>query len=132
MIRGLLPFALAMWLFFVGLYGIVTSRNLVHIVVCLSVVQSSTYVLLLEVGYRAGATPTISVRWRADPHGQGERRTPGRRHLRAPRCGRRAGRIRWEGETLVRRRVRDRRRRCNACAHCRAAPAGEAPPGDPL
>jgi multicomponent Na+:H+ antiporter subunit C len=59
MIRGLLPFALAMWLFFVGLYGIVTSRNLVHIVVCLSVVQSSTYVLLLEVGYRAGATAPI-------------------------------------------------------------------------
>jgi multicomponent Na+:H+ antiporter subunit C len=39
----------------VGLYGIVTSRHLVHQIVCLIVVQSSTYVLLLGVGYRRGA-----------------------------------------------------------------------------
>ena len=37
-----LPYAVAAWLFVIGLYGIVTSRNLVHLVVCLSVVQSST------------------------------------------------------------------------------------------
>lgn len=59
MIRGLLPYVLALWLFLVGIYGIVTSRNLVHIVICLNVVQSSTYVLLLQVGYRAGATAPI-------------------------------------------------------------------------
>ena len=59
MIRELLPYALAGWLFLVGLYGIVTSRNLIHLVVCLSVVQASTYVLLLEVGYRVGATAPI-------------------------------------------------------------------------
>jgi multicomponent Na+:H+ antiporter subunit C len=39
----------------VGLYGIVTSRDLIHQIVCLIVVQSSTYVLLLAVGYRTGA-----------------------------------------------------------------------------
>ena len=56
-----LPYAVAVWLFVVGLYGIVTSRNLVHLVVCLTVVQSSTYVLLLAVGYRAGAVAPIFV-----------------------------------------------------------------------
>lgn len=55
----LLPFLLAAWLFLVGLYGVVTSRNLVHLVVCLSVAQSSTYVLLLVVGYRRAATAPI-------------------------------------------------------------------------
>ncbi len=32
----------------------VTSRNLVHLVVCVSVAQSATDILLLEVGYRSG------------------------------------------------------------------------------
>jgi multicomponent Na+:H+ antiporter subunit C len=54
-----LPYAVAAWLFLVGLYGIVTSRNLIHLVVCLTVVQASTYVLLLAVGYRSGATAPI-------------------------------------------------------------------------
>jgi multicomponent Na+:H+ antiporter subunit C len=56
-----LPFGVAVWLFVVGLYGIVTSRHLVHLIVCLSVVQSSTYVLLLAVGYRSGALPPILI-----------------------------------------------------------------------
>jgi multicomponent Na+:H+ antiporter subunit C len=56
-----LPYAVAVWLFLVGLYGVVTSRHLVHLVVCLSVVQSSTYVLLLAVGYRAGADSPVFV-----------------------------------------------------------------------
>jgi len=54
-----LPYAVAGWLFLVGLYGIVTSRNLVHLIVCLTVVQSSTYVLLLAIGYRSGGTAPI-------------------------------------------------------------------------
>ncbi len=51
--RGLV----AAWLFGVGLYGVVTSRHFVHLIGCLSVVQSATYVLLLAVGFRwdAGA-----------------------------------------------------------------------------
>jgi len=54
-----LAYGVAAWLFLVGLYGIVTSRNLIHLVVCLTVVQSSTYVLLLAVGYREGAAAPI-------------------------------------------------------------------------
>ena len=54
-----LPYALAAWLFLVGLYGVVTSRNLIHLVVCLAVVQSSTYVLLLAIGYVEGGTAPI-------------------------------------------------------------------------
>jgi multicomponent Na+:H+ antiporter subunit C len=49
------PFVVMAWILAVGLYGIVTSRHLVHQIVCLIVVQSSTYVLLLAVGYRRGA-----------------------------------------------------------------------------
>ncbi len=56
-----LPFGVAAWLFMAGLYGIVTSRHLVHLIVCLSVVQSSTYVLLLAVGYRTGALAPVLV-----------------------------------------------------------------------
>ena len=55
----LLPFIVAAWLFVVGLYGIVTSRHLVHLIMCLVVVQSSTYLLLLGVGYKFGATAPI-------------------------------------------------------------------------
>ncbi len=54
---GLMPWAVAAWLAGIGLYAIVTSRNYVHLIGCISVVQSSTYVLLLAVGFRwhAGA-----------------------------------------------------------------------------
>jgi multicomponent Na+:H+ antiporter subunit C len=55
----MLPFLVAAWLFVVGLYGIVTSRHLVHLIMCLVVVQTSTYVLLLGVGYKIGATSPI-------------------------------------------------------------------------
>jgi multicomponent Na+:H+ antiporter subunit C len=51
---GFLPFAIAAWVFAIGLYGIVTSRNLVHLIICVAVMQSSTYVLLLAIGYRVG------------------------------------------------------------------------------
>ena len=49
------PFVVVAWIVCVGLYGVVTSRHLVHQVICLIVVQSSTYVLLLGVGYVTGA-----------------------------------------------------------------------------
>ena len=48
------PFVVVAWVVSVGLYGIVTSRHLVHQIICLIVVQSSTYVLLLGVGYKTG------------------------------------------------------------------------------
>ena len=49
------PFVVVAWILAVGLYGIVTSTHLVHQIICLIVVQSSTYVLLLAVGYVSGA-----------------------------------------------------------------------------
>jgi multicomponent Na+:H+ antiporter subunit C len=54
-----LPYGLAVWIFLVGIFGIVRSRNFIHLVVCLSVAQSATYVLLLSVGYRKGGTAPI-------------------------------------------------------------------------
>ena len=54
-----LPYAVTVWLFCCGLYGLVTSRNLVHLVICLGVLQTSTYVFLLAIGYRAGAAAPI-------------------------------------------------------------------------
>lgn len=54
-----LPYFVAAWLFLCGLYGLVISRDLVHAVVCLTVLQSSTYVLLLAIGYRVGGAAPV-------------------------------------------------------------------------
>jgi multicomponent Na+:H+ antiporter subunit C len=54
-----LPFAVAAWLFVVGLWGVVSSTNLVRTVLCLTVVQSATYVLLVGIGYRSAAKAPI-------------------------------------------------------------------------
>ena len=54
-----LPYLVAVWIFLVGCYGLATSRNLIHAVGCLSVCQAGTYVLLLSVGYRDGATAPV-------------------------------------------------------------------------
>ena len=56
---SLCPYLVAAFVLVVGLTGIVTSRNLIHTVVSVSVAQSSTYVLLLAVGYRKHATAPI-------------------------------------------------------------------------
>jgi multicomponent Na+:H+ antiporter subunit C len=53
-----LAYGVAAWILLVGLYGAITSRNLIHLALCLTVTQSSTYVLLLSVGYvRGGGAP---------------------------------------------------------------------------
>lgn len=54
-----LPFAIAAWLFLVGLYGIVSSRNLIQAILSLTIVQASTYLVLLGVGYSRGAHAPI-------------------------------------------------------------------------
>ncbi|WP_037606204.1 sodium:proton antiporter [Streptacidiphilus rugosus] len=53
------PFLVAGWILLVGLYGMVTSRNLIQAIGCLAVAQCSTYVLLLAVGYRRGGTAPV-------------------------------------------------------------------------
>jgi multicomponent Na+:H+ antiporter subunit C len=42
-----------------GGIGIARSRNLVHAVVCLSISQSGTYVLLLAIGFQRGASAPV-------------------------------------------------------------------------
>jgi multicomponent Na+:H+ antiporter subunit C len=54
-----LPWFVAGWLFFCGLYGLISSRHLVHSVICLAILQSSTYILLLGIGYRVGGAAPI-------------------------------------------------------------------------
>ena len=56
---SIFPYIVAAWLLIVGFYGIVTSRSFVHLIMCLAVVQTSTYVLLLAIGYRTGGVPPI-------------------------------------------------------------------------
>ena len=55
----LLPYLVAPWLFCCGLYGLITRRDLVHSVMCLAVLQSSTYVFLLAIGYRVGGAAPV-------------------------------------------------------------------------
>jgi multicomponent Na+:H+ antiporter subunit C len=55
----LLLFCCAGWLLLAGCYGIVVSRNLIHTVISLIVCQSSTYLLLLGIGYRTGGTAPV-------------------------------------------------------------------------
>jgi multicomponent Na+:H+ antiporter subunit C len=55
----MLPYAVVLWLFAVGVVGIATSRNLIHLILCVNVMQSSTYVLLLSIGFRAHATAPV-------------------------------------------------------------------------
>lgn len=53
-----LPYAVATWICLVGIAGIATSKNLIHLAVCLTVTQSSSYVLLLSIGYvKHGVAP---------------------------------------------------------------------------
>ena len=56
-----LPYAVAAWLFLWGLYGAATSKNLVHLVLCVGVLQTSTYVLLLAIGYVSGGVAPVFV-----------------------------------------------------------------------
>ena len=53
-------YLVAGYLILAGAFGIVRSRHLVHAVVCLSIAQAGTYVLLLAVGYQGrGATAPV-------------------------------------------------------------------------
>ena len=56
---AVLPWLVSGWLFAAALYGIVSSRHYVHLIACLAVGQSATYVLLLSIGFRWHAGPPI-------------------------------------------------------------------------
>ena len=53
------PYLVAGVLFVAGLYGVATSRNYIHLGLCLVVTQSSTYVALVSVGYVDGGQAPI-------------------------------------------------------------------------
>jgi len=52
-------YAVAFWIMLVGAFGMARSRNLIHAVVCLSVTQAGTYVILLAVGFQRAAAPPV-------------------------------------------------------------------------
>jgi multicomponent Na+:H+ antiporter subunit C len=54
-----LAYAVTAWIFLWGLWGVVSSRNLVHLVVSLAILQTSTYVLLLAIGWRDGGVAPV-------------------------------------------------------------------------
>jgi multicomponent Na+:H+ antiporter subunit C len=54
-----LAYGVAAWIFGVGVYGAIVSRNLIHLALCLTVTQSSTYILLLALGYKQHAGAPI-------------------------------------------------------------------------
>jgi multicomponent Na+:H+ antiporter subunit C len=54
-----LPYVAVAWICLIGIYGAATSRNLIHLAMCLTVMQSSTYLLLLAIGYKKHAGPPI-------------------------------------------------------------------------
>ena len=56
---SVLPYGVAAALFLVGLWGVARTRHLVHLVNCLNVAQSSAYVLLLALGWRAHGTAPV-------------------------------------------------------------------------
>ncbi len=53
------PYLVAVFVFFVGAFGVARSRNLIHAVVCLSVSQAGTYLLLLAVGFEKNVPPPV-------------------------------------------------------------------------
>ncbi|MCI0395515.1 MAG: sodium:proton antiporter [Chloroflexi bacterium] len=49
----------AILLFLIGLYGLIRQRNAVRMILNLGLMESATYLFLVAVGYRAGATAPI-------------------------------------------------------------------------
>lgn len=54
-----LLYGVAAWIALVGIYGAIVSKNLIHLALCLTVTQSSTYILLLGIGYKKHAGAPI-------------------------------------------------------------------------
>jgi multicomponent Na+:H+ antiporter subunit C len=48
-------------LFSIGLYAVLTKRNLIKIVMGLSLMEASTYLLLLSFAYRSGSTAPVLI-----------------------------------------------------------------------
>ena len=57
----MLIYVLLLVLFAVGLYGILTQRNLIKIVLGLVIIEHAVNLLLVAVGFRPGGAPTAEV-----------------------------------------------------------------------
>ena len=53
------PYLAAAAIFVLGIYGAIVARHVVQQILCVSVAQSGTYVLLLALGFRFGAGPPV-------------------------------------------------------------------------
>lgn len=58
-LTNLLPYLVVVWLAIIGLYGMAASRNIIHMIMCLSIFQSSVWIFLLTIGFRHEATAPI-------------------------------------------------------------------------
>src|ERR671936_2812313 len=56
-------------LFCIGFYTVLTRRNLIKIVMGLSLMESASYLLLVSLAYRRGSTAPVLLN---PPHGQSE------------------------------------------------------------
>jgi multicomponent Na+:H+ antiporter subunit C len=57
----------AILLFLIGLYGVVTERNLVRILLNLGLMESATYLMLIALGYRSDSTAPIFYEAKMQP-----------------------------------------------------------------
>lgn len=57
-------------LFCIGLYTLLTRRNLIKMIMGLSLMEASTYLLLISIAYRKGSTAPVLLN---PPHGYTER-----------------------------------------------------------
>jgi len=58
----MIVFILCFVLFLVGLYGLITQRNLIKIVISLSIMEFSTFLFLVLIGYiDSGLAPIVDV-----------------------------------------------------------------------
>ncbi len=60
--REMLPFLLAIILFFIGIYAIVAKRNVIKILVGVLIADYAVNLFLLLLGYRRGGSAPILVR----------------------------------------------------------------------
>lgn len=63
----MIVFVLCFILFLVGLYGVLTRRNLIKIVIGLSVMEFSVFLFLVLIGYIAGGQAPIIIPGMEDP-----------------------------------------------------------------
>ena len=69
-------------LFCIGLYAVLSRRNLIKIVMGLSLMESSTYLLLISLAYRADSTAPVLL----GPPGSESRRARSRTATSPTRC----------------------------------------------